>query len=158
MIMDNKRRTKYNRNSTYSYVGGNTVYNPDTEREDDIQHFRSVRGRKRVHERRAAVRRILFMCSMVVAIAGVLAWYVSLRSSITGSVKQISVLESQLNDLKQANDEKYNKASSNVDLDEIKRIAVEDYGMQYAGNDQIVSYSDEGGDDYVRQNSEIPHK
>jgi hypothetical protein len=95
---------------------------------------------------------------MVVAIAGVLAWYVSLRSSITGSVKQISVLESQLNDLKQANDEKYNKASSNVDLDEIKRIAVEDYGMQYAGNDQIVSYSDEGGDDYVRQNSEIPHK
>ena len=56
------------------------------------------------------------------------------------------------------NDEKYNKASSNVDLDEIKRIAMEEYGMTYADENQIVTYSDEGGDDYVRQNEAIPQK
>ncbi|MBR5046704.1 MAG: cell division protein FtsL, partial [Eubacterium sp.] len=60
------------------------------------------------------------------------------------------------NNLKQDNDEAYNRANGNVDLDEIKRIAIQEYGMTYASEGQIISYSDEGGSDYVRQIAAIP--
>ncbi|MBQ7424991.1 MAG: cell division protein FtsL, partial [Lachnospiraceae bacterium] len=60
------------------------------------------------------------------------------------------------NNLKQDNDEAYNRASGNVDLDEVKRIAIQEYGMTYATEGQIVRYSDEGGNDYVRQLAPIP--
>ena len=60
------------------------------------------------------------------------------------------------NELKQENDEAYNKANSSRDLEEIKKIAIQEYGMQYADQGQIVTYSDEGGNDYVRQNADIP--
>ena len=85
-----------------------------------------------------------------------MAWYISLQSQITGSVKKIAALESQLNTLKQENDEAYNRANGNLDLDEIKRIAIQEYGMTYATDGQIVTYSDGGGNDYVRQVAPIP--
>ena len=65
-------------------------------------------------------------------------------------------MESQLNNLKQDNDEAYNRANGNVDLDEVKRIAIQEYGMTYASEGQIVTYSDGGGNDYVRQVAPIP--
>ena len=82
--------------------------------------------------------------------------FVSLRSKVTNSVNEISQLQSQLHELKQSNDEAYNKANSNVDLEVIKKIAIEEYGMTYANQDQVITYSDEGGDDFVRQKHAIP--
>ena len=99
---------------------------------------------------------LLFLSFALILMVGTLAWYISLQSQITNSVKNIAVLESQLNKLKQDNDEAYNRANGNVDLEEVKRIAIEEYGMTYATEGQIISYSDEGGNDYVRQISGIP--
>ena len=94
----------------------------------------------------------LAMALMVVTLAG----YINLQSQIKNSVKNIAALESQLNNLKQDNDEAYNRANGNVDLDEVKRIAIQEYGMTYASEGQIVTYSDGGGNDYVRQVAPIP--
>lgn len=44
---------------------------------------------------------------------------------------------------------------SNVDLDEIKRIAIGELGMKYAKEGQVITYSGEGSD-YVRQYGDIP--
>ena len=60
-----------------------------------------------------------------------------------------------MNDLKLANDEEYTKIMSSVDLEEIKRIAIEELGMKYAKDGQVITYSGEGND-YVRQYKEIP--
>ena len=115
-----------------------------------------------VHEPRRARRHhmslgyLLFLSLAMVLMVGTLAWYISLQSQITSSVKNIATLESQLNNLKQDNDEAYNRASGNVDLDEIKRIAIQEYGMTYASEGQIITYSDGGGNDYVRQLAPIP--
>jgi cell division protein FtsL len=99
---------------------------------------------------------LLFLSLAMVLMLGTLAWYISLQSQVKNSVKNIATLESQLNNLKQDNDEAYNRANGNVDLEEVKRIAIQEYGMTYAGEGQVVTYSDGGGNDYVRQLAPIP--
>ena len=55
----------------------------------------------------------------------------------------------------QENDETYTKIMSEVDLEEIKRIAIGELGMKYAKDGQVITYTGEGSD-YVRQYSDIP--
>ena len=85
----------------------------------------------------------------------VLIGYIQLQSDITASVKKISRLESELNNLKLSNDEELSRIESSIDLEEIKRIAMEELGMTYAEEGQIIEYSSEGSD-YVRQVTELP--
>ena len=98
---------------------------------------------------------IFFMMLATIVVCVVLIGYVELQADITNRINHISKLESQLNDLKLANDEEYTKIMSSVDLEEIKRIAIEELGMKYAKDGQVITYSGEGND-YVRQYKEIP--
>lgn len=90
-----------------------------------------------------------------VIVCGVLMGYIRLQSDITNHITNISRLESQLYEKRLANDEAYTKVISSIDLEEIKRIAVNELGMKYAKEGQVVEYTGEGND-YVRQYSEIP--
>ncbi|MDE5865346.1 MAG: cell division protein FtsL, partial [Lachnospiraceae bacterium] len=63
--------------------------------------------------------------------------------------------ERELNDLRLANDEEYNRITSSIDLEEVRRIAVQELGMRYAEEGQIVSFTSENND-YVKQLSLIP--
>ena len=74
---------------------------------------------------------------------------------ITNSVKHIAALESELNQLRRDNDENYSRITSNVDLEEVKRVAIQELGMTYAREGQIVIFNGEGSD-YVRQTGDIP--
>lgn len=98
---------------------------------------------------------VLSMAVAMVAAAFILTWYLTLQSDITNSIKHISALESQLNEMKLDNDENYSRITSNVDLEEVKRVAIQELGMQYAKEGQIITFSGEGSD-YVRQTGDIP--
>lgn len=98
---------------------------------------------------------VLFLCVALIATGIILVNYIGLQSDITSSVKRISSLESELNELKLANDEEYIRVSSNVDLEEIRRIAIQELGMQYAEEGQIVTFSGDSND-YVKQMADIP--
>ncbi|MDE7249026.1 MAG: cell division protein FtsL [Lachnospiraceae bacterium] len=98
---------------------------------------------------------VLFLVAAVVATAFILTGYLTLKADITSSIKNISRMESTLNELKLSNDEKYDRIISNVNLDEVKRIAIQELGMSYAKEGQIISFRGEGSD-YVRQTGEIP--
>ena len=135
------------------YIRGTTVRKPNRVHEERPYRVHETKRRKKQH---MSLGYLLFLSFALILMVGTLAWYISLQSQITNSVKNIAVLESQLNKLKQDNDEAYNRANGNVDLEEVKRIAIEEYGMTYATEGQIISYSDEGGNDYVRQISGIP--
>ena len=100
---------------------------------------------------------VLFLATALIAAGVILIGYIRLQSELTNSIKHISVLESQLNDLRLSNDEEYSRIESSVNLDEIKRIAIEELGMTYPSEGQIVTYSAEGSD-YVRQIADIPEK
>jgi len=98
---------------------------------------------------------ISFMVAALLVVCVVLIGYIKLQSDITNRITHISEMESELNELKLANDETYTKIMSSVDLEEIKRIAINELGMRYAGEGQVITYSGEGSD-YVRQYDEIP--
>ena len=72
-------------------------------------------------------------------------------------MKNIAALESQLTDLKQENDDEYNRVVTSVDLEKIRDIAINELGMVYAQEDQVVLYDSEGSD-YVRQYADIPEE
>ena len=80
--------------------------------------------------------------------------YVSLQAELTASAERIAVYENQLNKLTLANDDEYSKMVNAVDLEEVKRIAIEELGMVYADADQVITYDREHSD-YVRQVADI---
>ena len=107
---------------------------------------------KRLRYRNVAY--VLFL-TVAFAVTGVmLIGYIRMESSITQSVKQVAALQSQLNNLKTENDEMKNRIDSSINLEEIRRIAITELGMTYAGQGQIVEIPDDGSD-YVRQYADI---
>ena len=98
---------------------------------------------------------VLFLTTALVVSSIILISYIRLQSEITNSINRIASLESELNALRLSNDEEYSRIESSVNLEEIKRIAIEELGMTYATEGQVVEYSSEGSD-YVRQVADIP--
>jgi hypothetical protein len=66
-------------------------------------------------------------------------------------------VESQITDLRADNDAHYKRITTSVDLNEIKDIAMNQLGMTYASEDQIIYYSVENSN-YMDQYSDIPEK
>lgn len=145
------------------YIQGNTVRKQDISRQPDIKRqlqepVKRVNHSTRKNRERAFYMNftyVLFLVSALLVVGVVLVGYIRLQSDITNTVKHISALESELNDLKLSNDEEYSRITSSVDLEEIKRIAIGELGMRYAQEGQIITYSPNGSD-YVRQFADIP--
>ncbi len=141
------------------YIRGNTVKKINEQPNEKKDRFHVQEPQKKNRRRHhMSLGYLVFLSMAMVLMVGTLAWYINLQSQIKNSVKHVAQLESQLNALKQDNDEAYNRANGNVDLDEVKRIAIQEYGMTYASEGQIITYSDGGGNDYVRQVAPIPHE
>ncbi len=98
---------------------------------------------------------VAFLAVAMLISGFVLINYIQLQFDITNNIEYIASLESQLNNLKQDNDETYTKITSSVDLEEIKRIAIGELGMTYAAQGQIIMFTNNGSD-YVTQYADIP--
>ncbi len=110
------------------------------------------KNRQRAHYMNPAY--LLFL-SLAMAVTGfVLIGYIRLQFGITTSVEKVARLESQLNNLKLENAETLSRIESSIDLEEIRRVAITELGMVYAGDGQIVEIPSEGSD-YVRQYDQI---
>ena len=126
------------------------------------------RKKKEAHEARIAIRvqknrdaakhmnwgYMLFLSAAMFVAGFFLVKYVELRADVTARTKRIAVLENVCNDMKQKNDEHMNRINGSVNLEEIRRVAIYELGMQYAEQGQVVAYQ-ENGSDYVRQYKEI---
>ncbi len=140
------------------YVQGNTVRSLQQQQEITERSKKKVNNSIRKNRERAkhmSAGYVLFLGAALAACGMILVYYIGLQSDITNTVKNISRLESQLNDLKVENEENYSRISSSVDLEEIRRIAIQELGMQYAQEGQIISFASESSD-YVKQMAEIP--
>ena len=98
---------------------------------------------------------VTFLSIVAVACLFICVNYLKLQAQVTESRKQISRMESSYSDLKLSNDAAYSKAVSSVDLDKIRDIAINELGMVYANQDQIVTYEKQDKD-YVRQYEKVP--
>lgn len=80
--------------------------------------------------------------------------YVHLQNAITTSMNNISSLETQISELKTENAAAKNRISTTANLTHIKDVAINELGMVYANNDQIVYYTvDE--EDFMQTSEDI---
>ena len=152
----NRSRTTDGR-SRY-YVQGNTVRKLDVTREIERKPQKKISNTTRKNREKAkhmSAGYVLFLCVALMVTGVILVNYIGLQADITNSVQHISALEKQLNDLKLANDEEYSRITSSINLEEVKRIAIQELGMQYAEQGQIISFASENND-YVKQLADIP--
>lgn len=118
------------------------------------RQYEVLMGKKRAR-RINTLKSGLFLSVCFFVLAASITYYISLQSEITALSKNISSMEKTLNELKLDNDENYSRINSSVDIDEIRRVAIQELGMKYADEGQIINFNGEGSD-YVRQIGEIP--
>ena len=98
---------------------------------------------------------VLFLAGLSVLILVICVHYLQLQTQITRRMKEVASLESELTQLKEDNDAYYSQVTSDIDLSEIKKIAIGRLGMKYPAEDQIMTYETEGRS-YVRQFQDVP--
>ncbi len=119
---------------------------------------RSVSSRTLKNRRRAAkmsIQYVIFLSAATIAMLAICIGYLQLRSEVDNRAKRINAMENQLKDAKAENDANYNRIIKSVNLEEIRRIAIEELHMVYADESQIIFYEAEESD-YVRQYEDIP--
>lgn len=150
------------------FVNGSTVRQLETQpvRRERIDRTKILEEQKKKRRRNAARRNreralhmsrgyvaFLTICVGIVAFAAVAL--VQIQSQVTQRMEHIAALESQITDLKADNDARYKEIVTSVDLDYIKDVAMNQLGMQYATEDQIIYYSVENNN-FMDQYSDIP--
>lgn len=96
-----------------------------------------------------------FLIGISVVCVVLCIWYLRMRSTATAQLEENNQLSSQLTTLKSENDALYENITNSVDLEHIRDVAMNELGMKYADEDQIIWYHTEGSD-YVRQYQEVP--
>ncbi len=145
----------------YRYVEGNTV----RKLQPSERHGRRQEPKRHERRRTSKGKHIqyvnVFYTVFLTAAACMVLWsgvnYLQLQAELTGKVKNIASLEMQLETMRKENDDNYTRIMTSVDLDYIKEVAINELGMVYANEDQVILY-DGGTRDYVRQNGEIPEE
>ena len=158
-----KNQTERRASERNYYVDGNTVRRmeavPDyrRERREREEREREEQLRRRKRQLRMSKRYVVFL-TMAVTVFGVFAGtYIKIQSDMTARMNTISSLESQIADLKADNDEAYKRIRMSVDLDSVREKALNELGMSYAKESQIIYYTVDN-DDFMNQYSEIPQK
>lgn len=154
------------RDYTNTYIDGNVIRHVQAvpERKTDRRSREQSQRRAEVsrqarRNREKALRMnvpyVSFLTAVSVATVFVCVNFLQLQSEGISYRNKIASLESQLTELKLANDNAYEEAVSSVDMEEVKRIAVNELGMTYADEGQIILYNNQEGD-YIRQYAEVP--
>ncbi len=93
---------------------------------------------------------IAAICAVIVCVI-----YLQLQTNIVQRSENITALQQELSDLTEQNDTAYNAAVDSVNLQDIKEKAMNELGMVYAADGNVVEY-DSPTSDYVKQYDEIP--
>ncbi|MCI8528646.1 MAG: cell division protein FtsL [Lachnospiraceae bacterium] len=150
---DSRNRRDIERNGGSDYVYGNVVRKAEPERrweETPVRkpHPEVKKNREKVHHMNAGY--VFFLTGALCMSAFILVNFIQTQAELTTLTKIVANKESELNHLKRANDEEYNRITNSIDLEEIKRIAMGELGMVYAQEGQIITYESERND-YMRQ-------
>lgn len=100
------------------------------------------------------VPRVLVTLAVIVMFALLCYQYVALRTDIVSLTGSIGDKEIELDRLTLENDEEYDRIISGVDIDEIRRTALDELGMVYPDSGQVITFHADA-DDYVRQYSDF---
>lgn len=85
------------------------------------------------------------------------AYYLEQQALSTSSQKKIASLESELAELKKINADELNRIETSVNLEEIREIAMNELGMIYATQENVVLYKNTR-QNYVSQYENVPQE
>ncbi len=83
---------------------------------------------------------VAFLAIAAVMVLFLCVQYLQLQSELTSRSKNITALQHELADMKEANTTKYNAVMNSMNLEEVRDIAMNELGMVYASQEQIVRY------------------
>lgn len=151
-----------NNKRQYDYIEGNTVRKFKVLEEPKIEERRERERRlsnsiRKNREKASHMNPgyVLFLAIAAVCTLTVCANYIQLQSDITNRIKEIAKLERELSNMKIENNAEYGRITSSVDLEKIKEIAINELGMVYANEEQVVLYEDRENE-YMRKYADIP--
>lgn len=160
--MDRMQKRKNSSYKSSQYIQGNTVRRlqevpkrKPQESENKEQRLSNHVRRNREKALQINMGYVVFLAAATIVTLFVCVNYLKIQADITGRISEIAEMESNLLDIKSENDESYNRIMSSVDLEYIKKVAIEELGMVYATEDQVVMYRSKGSD-YVRQYQNLP--
>lgn len=156
----NRRRGTYRRSGGYGeyYIDGSAVKKIDVRREIEEAPLKRTSAAVRRNREKAVhmnIGYVLFLAAALMAASVLLVGYIRLQAENSVILDSIASKESQLNSMRMENDEEYSRILSSVDLDYVKSVAINELGMRYAEEGQIIEVQVQG-DDYVRQYQEMP--
>lgn len=151
-----------------TYVDGNTVRKtrpmPNErqerirrEQEEQRARRRKIARRNQEREMRMNRRHLIFLSMAVGITCLVCAAYIQMQSQMNTRMNHVAALEKELADLKTENDTTLKRINTSIDLNKIKKEAMEKMGMVYASEGQVSYYNIEDTD-YMTQLEEIPKK
>lgn len=146
-----------------SYVYGNTVRKNVQVLSDprrDLEYKAQEQERRERHRRNAQAERMSFLYVTFLAVAAVMLVFIcyqflTMQTTMSKNVTEISSLKVQLEDMKAENDFLLGRIKDSVDLNEIRRFAINELGMVEANPSQIIGYAYDSSD-YLRQYANVP--
>lgn len=146
-------RTNRNTYASNGYVYGNTVRKLDVQRQLEEPQRKVLSNQARKNREKAKHMSLGYIVFLIAAfsMAGViLINYIKLNAEIITLNEHIAGQEKILNELRIDNTEALSRIESSIDYEEIKRVAIQELGMTYPVEGQIIAY--EGVTyDYVRR-------
>lgn len=160
------RRQAYNQHMSGSrqmYVYGNAVPKPASEprrqAERPAQPKKVSRQVKQNRRQAMGINKayVVFLAVAALLMLVVCVNYVQLRSELISRSKNITALQEELVTLSEENTTKYNSIMDSVNLEQIREKAINELGMVYATESQVVEY-DNPDDGYIKQYEQIPEE
>lgn len=160
------RRQAYNRYASGSrqmYVYGSAAPKPAYEPQRRVERPEQPKkvSRQVKQNRRQAMGMskayVIFLAVAAVLMLMVCVNYVQLRSELISRSKNITALQEELVALNEENTTKYNAIMDSVNLEQVREKAMNELGMVYANESQVVEYDNPTGD-YIKQYEQIPEE
>lgn len=155
-MRSNTKNYQQNRNTrAYNnmYVYGSAAPKYDFQRQFEEPQKRGLSNEARKNREKArymSLGYVVFLIAALVVAGAVLIGYIRLQADITTLSEAITKQEKKINSLQIENEEAWSRIERNVDLEEIKRVAIQELGMVYPEEGQIVTYENVGMD-YARK-------
>lgn len=135
-----------------TYVSGNVVRKeavtaPKRVQQKEVSQRVRTNRSKAMHMNKGYVT-FLAVAAIVTLFACV--QYLQLQSDITSRSKRITSLQQELSAAKETNTTRYNVAMNTMNLEEIRDIAMNQFGMVYANEEQVIKYQSPTGKTVTR--------
>ena len=139
-----------------TYVHGNVVRKELA----PVQERTQTRSRRRTRAERHKVLHmnrgyVVFLAVAAMVALFVCVQYLQLQSNITKRSQYITTLQRDIATAREENTTKDNEIMNSMNLEEIRDIAINEFGMVYASPEQVIEYHSPEGES-VKQYSGIP--